>query len=481
MKNRKPNLDVARHDPALSIMDVVRAAPHRKKAPGPLDVTQRHNGAEIRVQGPYFLTELDQTVLLVLLALGYASGKALPPDDPAHAELEPRGGARSEWQWIIRTSYSSLAQVTYRARPGGKNIAAVIEALDRLRAVTVIVRAGDESADSRLLSARTCGDDIVVTLCGRLAAGLFTDAHYIQIDLADRLSLTGSVARIIHAWLCGRIKEGDGVWVVSLDDLTARVYGPITAKSSTISIAGKARRKTRAARGRPRDEKTVAADRQRKRRERIRRALQEIAELPRWIIVIEVDNARIERKGRVRAESESRARTDGHGESGNAVTDARTLGHAVIATSSTIHHTTDGVRWPVTLSPQVQRACAKELARAPMESRAALVLTLTARLNDQADPLRAPAKWFRVLVDAAVAGRFTSPSPVTTRTPVASRDIEIANQRGAIQTLERLIRNARSEQARVDLCRQLDNHRRALAQLEANAQIKSDQATQGAA
>ena len=288
---------IVRQDPALALMSIVRSAPHRRAARG-LDVRQAFDGTELRVLGPYYLTDLDQTVLLVLLYLARA-GQQLNSGDPAHAALEPRGAAETFEQWSYRSTFSRLAREVYSYEPGGEQYAELRESVDRLRAVVVIARVGDSSADSRLLSVAAEGDSLRVTLCWRLAQVL-AGGQYAGVDLAERRNLGSATARILHAYLSGSLRAGESVMIASLDTLAERVYGQPSADAA-----------------------------RRKRRQRARTALNEIGQLDGWRVKWEghgVWVTRARRLGHTSAANESRHH-------GVEVTKARRLGHGTIDTN----------------------------------------------------------------------------------------------------------------------------------------------------
>lgn len=273
----------AKHDPAIALMPIVRPL-FRKQKPKGFDIRQEFGEFSIRMAGPYYMTPLDQSVLLALLGIAGTESRLLAsePDNDAEAalrdELKCSEGAIDENTIFVDTTLYRLSHLVYSAR-SNERYELLQESIFRIKAITVEVSVeendneerdetddGDEKRNkkrklkrwgsSNLLSyAGGDGERVQVAVNWRLAQAVVGfDIQHVRISLEERHALNNGVAQIIHGWLSAWLKPGQARPIYT-DTLAEKVYG---------------------------DRVTGAT--QRMRRKRIRDALELINELPGWSI-----------------------------------------------------------------------------------------------------------------------------------------------------------------------------------------------------
>ena len=286
----------AKYDPAMALMPIVRTTyrggknertkkseksnttdmeGYDSKKTNAFDITQNFNGGSIRMAGPYFMTPLDQSVLLALLGIAGTEPLRLTPEPENEIEsmlrqgLECSKGAMREDTIFVDTTLYRLSNLVYGERSEDR-YELLQESIFRIKAITVQVFVDGETevkngdakrkkkrwGSSNLLSyAGGDGDRIQVAVNWRLAQAVAgVDVQYVRISLAERHDLNDERAQIIHGWLSAWLRPGRS-GSIATDTLAEKIYGA-SAAGSTQSM----------------------------RRKRIRDALKLINELPGWSV-----------------------------------------------------------------------------------------------------------------------------------------------------------------------------------------------------
>ena len=224
-----------------------------------LDAVYRFGGGnQIEFSGPEPLGADDLRVLQGLVALaGVEDYSAIIEPIAATGEgnnlrtlLEPRWAANQQRVLVVKSSLHKLAKEIGYANPRDTNT--VRRCVERLWKVSVIAQVAGLRSGFRLLAnyaSDALTDGLFVALNPLLTNAVLGNGRYTYIDLAEVRQLRSSTARILHqrlcAWIdCGRSKP------VGLDKLVSYAFP---------------------------DKSSAATDR--KRQSRVRKALDELAEL----------------------------------------------------------------------------------------------------------------------------------------------------------------------------------------------------------
>ncbi|MFG6547395.1 replication protein C, IncQ-type [Sulfitobacter sp. 1A10445] len=207
----------------------------------------------------------DQTILLTVMALAAGGPEIsarstgtigqqlwLDLNEPGKVTFEGRSTVlETNLYTVLRESGLKL---------GGSAYDSVRKSLKRLSRIDLIVRDGDKGSrrefSQRFLSyyMDEKSGRITIALNTRLAEALV--GHHVRVNLDERSALSSDSALIAHAWLSAWIRPGRSSRI-SLDGLIGKVWGEGDVSPSTF----------------------------RKRRERLRAALNEIRQLQGWTII----------------------------------------------------------------------------------------------------------------------------------------------------------------------------------------------------
>lgn len=254
--------------------------PTARKGQALYEVGREYDHGEVAFKGVQ-LTAAHQSVLLAvcarmgrrgLLVKGTKEdtlGDQIPLDlfsNPkagknALAALDAAAEAASKDKALVECSAYSLL-LDAGMETGGKEYKKVADLLSDLSTVVLYRRVGKRGGASNLLSFVHDGDKMSIALNWRLAESILGDAHNIQVSLAERHNLTGSVSRLLHAWLSAHVRNGYSLMNgqgAKLDTLSRHVWGV----------------------------RPVSADVVRYRRAQLRQAIREINELPGWVASVD--------------------------------------------------------------------------------------------------------------------------------------------------------------------------------------------------
>lgn len=252
------NLTLARHDPTHCLAPgLFRSLKRGERESGKLDITHDMGASGfVRFIGFEPLGADDMRLLQGIVAMAGPDGLLLEPAPETEAGQQLRhslatvGDAAERDGLMVRASMSRLLHEVGMT-DGGRNIRAMKASLARMSNVTVVVTNGPRQASYNLLSyaldEETGG--LLVALNPRLAGAILGDQRHVRIDMTEVRKLGSDPARLIHQRLCGWIDPGK-MGRVALDTLCGYVW-PDEANRST----------------------------KRKRRQRVRDALSELAAL----------------------------------------------------------------------------------------------------------------------------------------------------------------------------------------------------------
>lgn len=205
---------MVRYEPALALSGLFRPLQARQQRPC-LSVTQQFNGLTLEWVSPTAPGVPEQTLLMALMALAAPGAQRLaakaqtPIGRKLRSALAGCGELFEGETASIRTSLSELVRRCGYADCGGTNLEQVRQMLRRLSEITVWVRTPDYEASSRLLSVVISSTGSTrVALNTRLARVAWGEAQYVQVSMAERLTLTSQTGMALHAYLSGVIKPG---------------------------------------------------------------------------------------------------------------------------------------------------------------------------------------------------------------------------------------------------------------------------------
>lgn len=273
-KNRE--ITFAKHDPAMGLMSIVRPV-MRGSEPGRLDLRQEQQGWTIRILGPYMLSATNQSVLFALLGLTSVEARMLDvsSEKETHkalrAAMRCEGQAEDEATVYLKTTLYRLSQVVY-CGASDKRYRSLKESLVRLSAISIRLYdgVGNLWGGSALISPPVVtGNDVSIALNWKLALAVAgTDSQYVKISIDERRALKSDVGQIIHAWVSAWLRPGR-TGRVGIDTLSEKVWGDCSDNPST----------------------------RRSRRQRVKKALSEIAVLDGWEVATLDRTATIARMG----------------------------------------------------------------------------------------------------------------------------------------------------------------------------------------
>lgn len=264
------DLDHVRHDPG----HVLAPGLFRSLGPGDrkrmkLDVTYQHGEDKIEFKGFEPLGADDMRVLQGLVAMSGPDGLIMEDHEgldegPKQLLLslfkppaEFRIAAQKPDTLVLRGSFRRVAREIGMSE-GGQSLLNIRKCIERLYSVTVFVESAGERYGTRLLSSYSSNEEtgqLYVALNPRISQAVIGSRQHIRIDLDEVRGLSSDPSRLIHQRLSGWIDPGK-TGSVSLDKLSEYVW-PDAAKSAAT---------------------------QRKRREKVRKSLNEL-EAAGWRIV----------------------------------------------------------------------------------------------------------------------------------------------------------------------------------------------------
>lgn len=231
-----------------------------------LDITYTVKDAKVgtmstfRFWGPEPLGATDLRVLqgLVAVATGQSlvqgnTPERLGDDGSMRANLKLRGDALAHSVIAARFRLTAFAQTLGYVRPGRGTLSQLRDSIERLSAVTVVVRKPGFDGSYHILSGYerdTASDEVVVGLNPSLTAAVLGENEFLRVDFNEVRTLRSDAARLIHSRLHW-INQGSRR-PVSIETLCQYVYA---------------------------DESTASASTVRQRRRTVRLALKELAEL----------------------------------------------------------------------------------------------------------------------------------------------------------------------------------------------------------
>lgn len=259
-KHRQRDIEYARHDPATALASLFRPIT-RGRRPGGLEVRTQFDGIELRFMIWKALDTRDQSVLLALIGMAGKDADNLGAQTQGDRgqqlwiDLEPSEQAQFDRAVVVTTSrYKLIKEAGLDDK--GQNYGLLEECLTRLSMVGCRAHSNGYQWSMNMLSWSEAPDGrINIALNGRFASAL--EGQHVRVSLHERHQLHGEASKIAHNFLSAWTKPGRSN-KTSLDKLACRVWGSEAASSST----------------------------QASRRNRITKALDEIAELPGWKIEI---------------------------------------------------------------------------------------------------------------------------------------------------------------------------------------------------
>jgi hypothetical protein len=259
----KKQVEYARHDPALALVSLFRPLYDTKDRPGGLTVETHHDGLHLKFAIWQALDARDQLVLLTAIGFAGISGQELYADtqngkgQQLWQNLEPANQAEADKAIVITTTRYRMLKAIGEGK-GGKNYDSLEDCLERLSNVGCRARKEGYDWSMRLLSYSLSPDETLhIALNSRFAAAL--TGQYVHVSLHERQNLTKDPAKLAHAWLSAWLRPGR-TRGISLDKLSEKVWGE-SSESSDAAI--------------------------RKRRQRIKEAIDEINSLNGWRIEID--------------------------------------------------------------------------------------------------------------------------------------------------------------------------------------------------
>ncbi|UOA21612.1 plasmid replication protein RepQ (plasmid) [Sulfitobacter indolifex] len=257
-------LSFAQHDPATAMASLFRPVARGRRPTG-LEITATWGKVEIEFGVHTAVDTRDQTILLTVMALAAGGPEIsaastgtigqqlwLDLNEPGKVTFEGRSTVlETNLYTVLRESGLKL---------GGSAYDSVRKSLKRLSRIDLIVRDGDHGSrrefSQRFLSyyMDEKSGRITIALNTRLAEALV--GHHVRVNLDERSALSTDAALIAHAWLSAWIRPGRSSRI-SLDGLIGKVWGEGDVSPPTF----------------------------RKRRERLRAALNEIRQLQGWTII----------------------------------------------------------------------------------------------------------------------------------------------------------------------------------------------------
>jgi len=247
----------ARLDPALALASIFRPIT-RGRRPGGLEMRTEFDGLRLKWMIWQALDSRDQSVLYAAAGMaGFDADRTIGSDAPGEqgqalwCALKAEDEAKRDEAVVVTTSRWALLKAA-KLDDNKRHYEMLIEILDRLSMVGLRAEREGWKWSMRFLSWNEAPDGrINIALNGRFAAALA--GQHVRVSLEERGQISGDAAQIAHAWLSAWIRPGR-TQQIGLDRLAVKVWGNEAASDSTT----------------------------RSRRERIGKALKEIAKLPGW-------------------------------------------------------------------------------------------------------------------------------------------------------------------------------------------------------
>jgi hypothetical protein len=214
----KFNLTHARHDPAHCLAPgLFRSLKRGERKTHKLDVVYEFgDGQRIEFSGPEPLGADDLRVLQGLVALAGPSGLVLSPEPKTEGGqqlrlfLEPKWDAVQYDALVVKGSYRSLAKEIGYADI--ENSRPIRDCIERLWKVSIIAQFDKKRQGYRLLAeyASDCMDGrLYVALNPRITQAIIGDAQHTRINMDEVRALRSDVARLLHQRLCAWINSGE--------------------------------------------------------------------------------------------------------------------------------------------------------------------------------------------------------------------------------------------------------------------------------
>lgn len=259
-KDKQIEVEYARHDPALALVSLFRPIYDTKDRPGGLTIETSHDGLHLKFAIWQALDAHDQLVLLTAIGFAGISGQDLYADtanvkaQQLWQSLEPMNQAEADRAIVVTTTRYRMLKAIGEGK-GGKNYDSLEDCLERLSNVGCRARKEGYDWSMKLLSYSLSPDDTLhIALNSRFATAL--TGQYVHVSLHERQKLNKDPAKLAHAWLSAWLRPGR-TQSISIDKLSEKVWGE-ASKSSDAAI--------------------------RKRRQRIKEAIDEINLLKGWHI-----------------------------------------------------------------------------------------------------------------------------------------------------------------------------------------------------
>lgn len=232
------DLTHVRHDPAHCLAPgLFRSLKRGERKTGKLDVTYVHGADSIRFWGPEPLGADDLRVLQGIVAIAAISGEngrgiLLKPETESEAGQHLRGWLELKWDaidkdsMVAKGSFRQLAREMGYAEDGGSQFKTIRDSIERLWAVSVIVERDGKRQGFRILSDYASDEQegkLFVALNPRLAEAVMGERPHTRIDMAEVRALQTDPARLIHQRLCGWVDPGKS-GRVALNTLCAYVW-----------------------------------------------------------------------------------------------------------------------------------------------------------------------------------------------------------------------------------------------------------------
>lgn len=214
----KYDLTHARHDPAHCLAPgLFRSLKRGERKTHKLDVIYEFgDGQRIEFSGPEPLGADDLRVLQGLVALAGPCGLVLSPEPKTEGGqqlrlfLEPKWDAVQHDALFVKGSYRGLAKEIGYADI--ENSRPIRDCIERLWKVSIIAHFGNKRQGYRLL-AEYASDDadgrLYVALNPRITQAIMGNAQHTRISMDEVRALRSDVARLLHQRLCGWINSGE--------------------------------------------------------------------------------------------------------------------------------------------------------------------------------------------------------------------------------------------------------------------------------
>lgn len=193
-----------------------------------------HDGVLTVFTTPYRLGPQEWRVLLAVSALAgldgepFTSQSSEPPMPTLWDQFLAQGMAGDRKALRLRTTaYALLREVGLT--DGGENRKSLSDCLDRLSKVSQTMRRGNQIISGANLLSFAADEDsgeITIALSPQTAKAVLGEAkQHIRISLVEVRQLDNSIAVLIHAFLSARISRAGSTATYPLDHLVTAVYG----------------------------------------------------------------------------------------------------------------------------------------------------------------------------------------------------------------------------------------------------------------